>query len=89
IAVDHPAGTEIFVDERFAVPPPSLEIRTTGPVRPIARARDHEGRDVTREVRARDGLYLDGFDLGRYQGIAADHHVEVALGPEAPRSGPL
>ena len=24
LVVDHPAGTEVFVDERFAVPPPTL-----------------------------------------------------------------
>ncbi len=89
IVVDHPAGTEIFVDERFAVPPPPLEARTTGPVQPIAAARDHRERDVTADVLALDARYLGGFAMGRYQGVAVDHYVEVELGPEAPRSGPL
>ncbi len=26
LVVDHPAGTEVFVDERFAVPPPKLQV---------------------------------------------------------------
>ena len=26
LVVDHPAGTEVFVDERFAVPPPALDV---------------------------------------------------------------
>lgn len=79
MTVDHPAGTEVFVDERFAIPPPPLAIQATGPVRPPAAARDPEGRDVSAQVRARDGRYLDGFALGAYQGIAEDHWVELEL----------
>ncbi|RIL10661.1 hypothetical protein DCC79_07350 [bacterium] len=86
MVVDHPAGTEVRVDERFAVPPPPLEVRVTGPSRPIARAVDDAGRDVTDRVVARDGVYLDTFARGAYQGIAADHHVEVAL-PEGTADG--
>ena len=35
LVVDHPAGTEVFVDERFAVPPPALAVTVTGPVQPV------------------------------------------------------
>ncbi len=79
MVVDHPAGTEVRVDERFAVPPPPLAVRATGPSRPVARAVDDAGRDVTDRVAARDGVYLDTFARGAYQGIAADHFVEVEL----------
>ncbi len=34
--VDHPAGTEVFVDERFAVPAPPLDLVATDPVRAFA-----------------------------------------------------
>jgi hypothetical protein len=56
-----------------------LELIATGKVSPVLRAHDERGRDVTDVVRERDGRYLDGFPLGRYQGIAADHFVEIAL----------
>ncbi|HZD04550.1 MAG TPA: hypothetical protein VE173_06520, partial [Longimicrobiales bacterium] len=61
----------------------------TGPLHPVAAARDDRGRDVTDLVRARDGRYLDTFELGRYQGIARKHWVEVDLGPDVPTDGPL
>ena len=38
LVVDHPAGTEVFVDERFAAPPPALEVYTTGAAAPVRRA---------------------------------------------------
>ncbi len=39
LAVDHPAGTDIFVDERFAFPQPPLKVYATTPPRPVTRAR--------------------------------------------------
>lgn len=89
LAVDHPVGTGVFIDERFVHPPPSLDVRAVGPLQPIAVARDDRGTDVTEVVRALDERYLDTFELGRYQGVARDHHVEIELGEEAPDAGPL
>ena len=79
IAIDHPAGTEIWVDERFSIPPPPLEVQVTGPVMPIVQAVDDAGRDVTALVLERDGRYLDTFALGDYQGITSEHSVEVLV----------
>jgi Tfp pilus assembly protein PilF len=87
--VDHPVGTEMFVDERFTIPPPELALHATSPLRPIAGAWDHNGRDVTEIVQTRDARYLDGFELGPYQGLAEEHYVEVDLGDDAPLEGPL
>ena len=47
MAVDHPAGTEIFVDERFVVPPAKLGFTTVATPHKIARAIDDNGQDVT------------------------------------------
>jgi hypothetical protein len=80
MAVDHPAGTEIFADERFVLPPPNQRVHVTGPLQPVAAAWNSDGGDVTRQVQARDGRYLDDFDLGPYQGRAEEHYVEVDLG---------
>jgi Tfp pilus assembly protein PilF len=89
MTVDHPAGTEIFTDERFDVPPVKLAITATGPLQPIARAMDDNGEDVTAIVRAEDGKYLDTFGRGQYQGVTRDHFVEIDLGDHIPADGPL
>jgi tetratricopeptide (TPR) repeat protein len=89
MAVDHPDDTELFVDERFILPAPTPALHATGPLRPVAWARDHAGRDVAAQIRARDERYVDGFRLGSYQGIAEEHFIEIALGADAPSTGPL
>ncbi len=87
--VDHPEGTEIFVDERFVVPPVKLGLTTVATPRKIARAIDDNGQDVTDIVSTLDGKALDTFGRGQYQGVTRDHYVEVDLGEDAPKSGPL
>ena len=89
MTVDHPAGTEIYVDERFLIPPPKLGVTTVATPHKIARAIDDNGRDVTELVNTLDGKALDNFGRGQYQGITRDHYVEVDLGDDAPKSGPL
>lgn len=79
MTVDHPVGTDIFVDERFAIPPPPLAVHLTTPLEPIKRAVDDNGADVTETVRARDAVYLDTFGRGDYQGVTRDHWVEIEL----------
>lgn len=89
MAVDHPAGTEIYTDERFRVPAVRLAITTTGEPHAIARATDDNGRDVTEILSEVDGRYLDTFGRGQYQGVTRDHYVEVDLGNDFPTEGPL
>ena len=89
MAVDHPAGTEVFTDERFAVPAVKLAMTAVGEPQPIVRAVDDNGQDVTALLRALDGKYLDTFGRGQYQGITRDHYVEVDLGDKMPDNGPL
>jgi hypothetical protein len=80
LVVDHPADTEVFVDERFAKEAPALAVHTLTRPRPVARAWDEGGRDVTETIAAQDGRYLSTFARGDYQGIAKDHFVEIDLG---------
>jgi cytochrome c-type biogenesis protein CcmH/NrfG len=87
--VDHPAGTEVFVDERFAVPAPPLDVALTGPVTAFASVRDDVGNDVSAVVATRDDRHLDFAGRGAFQGITRDHYVELELPDEAPRTGPL
>ncbi len=89
MVVDHPAGTEIFVDERFAVPPPALQVIPTGPVQRFTSVRDDRGGDVSALAATRDSRYIDFAGRGPYQGVTRPHFVEIELPDEAPRAGPL
>jgi len=89
MTVDHPADTEIYVDERFVIPPAKLGFTTVATPHRIAHATDDNGNDVTDIVRTLDGRALDSFGRGQYQGITRDHYIEIDLGDDAPQSGPL
>ena len=89
LAVDRPRDVEVFVDERFVpVMPPALTVHATAPPRAVARAWDESGADVSELVARRDGRYLATFARGRYQGVAADHFVEVELDAPIDAEGP-
>lgn len=88
-AVDHPAGTEVFIDERVAESPVARKIYVTNTPREFQRATDEHGRDVSALVRNFDEVYLNTFELGEYQGVARDHWVELELPPDIPKHGPL
>ncbi len=81
LAVDHPAATELLVDERFTPPPypsqPPLHLIGER-LRPV-RAIDHEGRDVLAEILRRDGVHVDRLPLDRYQGLTRGHAVELTF----------
>ena len=89
MVVDHPEGTNIFVDERFVIPAAKLEITTVSTPHKVARAVDDQGQDVTAIINNVDGKYLDTFGRGKYQGVTRDHYVELDLGDDVPSSGPL
>jgi Tfp pilus assembly protein PilF len=89
MAVDHPQGTEVFADERFAVPPPPLKIYATSVPKAFANAKDDLGQDVSAVVRELDQKYLGTFGKGRYQGVTRDHWVELELPADAPRDKQL
>ncbi|MGE0129181.1 MAG: FG-GAP-like repeat-containing protein [Blastocatellales bacterium] len=84
MVVDHPQGTEVFADERMAVPPPPLKLYATNATKPFASAKDDLGQDLSAVVRDLDQKYLDTFGKGRYQGVTRDHWVELELPADAP-----
>jgi hypothetical protein len=85
IAVDHPIGTEVFVDERFVAPvPPEYTLYAYENLQTPLSAVDQNGKDVLRVVRGRDGIRLGGFAKGLYQGVGMDHYVEIDLGSVNP-----
>jgi hypothetical protein len=89
VAVDHPAETELFVDERFFMEPTEPSMQLMEPPRSVAGAWDQQGRDALPEVSADDGVYLDRAGRGLYQGVTNDHWVEFDLGDDVPQAGPL
>jgi Tfp pilus assembly protein PilF len=89
MVVDHPEDTEVFVDERFAIPAPRLDVIATSRVQELAAVRDDQGRDVGDVVGNRDDRHLDFAGRGRYQGVTREHYVEMELPDTAPRAGPL
>jgi Tfp pilus assembly protein PilF len=89
MAVDHPNGTAVFTDERYAVPPVKLAVTAVATPQPIAHAVDDLGNDVTGVLSALDGKYLDTFGRGQYQGVTRNHYVEIDLGKNSPTEGPL
>lgn len=81
-AVDHPAGAEVFVDEKCLAPPyPPFEIYRVAEARAPRAAVDGAGRDLLPLLLHRDRRYVGGFELTRYQGIVADHDLILDLGP--------
>lgn len=89
LAVDHPVGTEVFADERFAVPAPPLRLYATRATNPFLKASDDRGQDVLPQVATLDGKHLGTFGKGRYQGVTRDHWVELELPNGAPRDKQL
>jgi hypothetical protein len=85
VIVDHPAGTDIFPNERFmtAAPYPGFEVyEVRERVFPVS-ARDARGRDRTAALREADRIYADGFDLLPWPGYAEPHELVLEFGPEA------
>jgi tetratricopeptide (TPR) repeat protein len=89
MAVDHPKESEMYIDERFAIPAPDLSANLTAKPKPVASATDDKGEDVSKIVSKIDGNYLHHFKATKYQGVAEDHFVDVKIGEEAPKEGPL
>ncbi len=71
--VDHPADVEVASALRIipgrSTPDAVLASRN---VTPVAAAWDARGEDATARVARRDHVYADGWDEGRYQGLAAE-----------------
>lgn len=84
LVVDHPENTEVFTDERFAIPLPPLKVFTTEQTKKFASAKNDKGEDVASIVKTLDEKYLDGIERGTFQGVAKDHFVELELPTDAP-----
>ena len=85
IALDHPADTAIFTNDKFKAPPfPEFRLfgmKAADRQYPIA-ARDQAGRDVRAKLTARDRVYPDTFTR-THSGVAEMHHMDLDFGKVA------
>ena len=86
--VDHPDDLEVASNLRI-VPGRKLPeaVLATRNLRPVARAWDAQGDEVTARVASADGIYADGWTRSAYQGVAAEpweFTFELGAAPSAP-----
>ena len=81
IAVDHPADTDIFVDEQY-IPPPFAEFKVYGVAEKLhpKSAVDHHGENVSDALKAFDYHYAIEHAPGTYQGVVDPHAIVLDLG---------
>ena len=83
VAVDHPAGTEVYPDERFLSEPPFASGKTV-----VASAQAHlpsgawddHGKDVLKVLSTRDHKYVRDFANLTYAGFTNPHTLTLDLG---------
>lgn len=80
IAVDHPDSVDVYIDERFTLPPyEKPKIHTVvDRIFPVV-ATDDSGNDVLSALRQIDEQYVSGFATADFQGITETH--ELILDP--------
>lgn len=79
VAVDHPTGSEIYVDERFAFPAPDLSTKVMGRPAPVKVVTDEAGNDLTDVLSELDEKYAMPFIKTKYQGLTEEHSIEIEL----------
>ena len=82
VAIDHPADTEVYPNERFLNEPPfaSGSPVLSADAHPLAGAWDDQGRDVSELLRARDHNYVRDFTNLSFAGFANQHVLTLDLG---------
>ena len=89
IAVDHPAGTDIFVNEQY-IPPPFAEFKIYGVAEKLhpKSAVNHRGEDVSGALKTFDYHYAVEHTAGPYQGVVEAHAIVLDLG-DVPNDTPV
>ena len=86
VAIDHPANSAVYPNERFKNDPPFSETKTifTEQAHPVLAARDNNGKDVTATLAKIDHQYVRDFSNLPYSGFANTHSLTLDLGPTSP-----
>ena len=92
LAVDHPKRVEVYANERMVNDPRNLfpvQLYGVTKIRPIAKATDSYGHDVTPALLKIDRDYFDHFTLLPFKGFAKDWVLKLDLGPLGPGEKPV
>ncbi len=86
VAVDHPAATEVYPNERFLNEAPFADGRAvlSANAHPVAAAWDDKGRDVSALLRTRDHQYVRDFTNLPFAGFANQHTLTLDVGEWTP-----
>ena len=86
VAIDHPAGTEVYPNEGFLSEPPFAKAKTilSSTARAPLGAWDDHGRDVLSLLRAVDHEYVKDFTNLPFAGFANQHTLTLELGAWTP-----
>jgi hypothetical protein len=84
VAVDHPAGEEIYANEIYADNPPAPALYALSDRHFPVSAVDDAGRDVLPLLLEQDGRYPTGFGRNRILGMANLHSLTLDLGTLPP-----
>ena len=89
IAVDHPVGTDIFVNEQYT-PPPFADFKVYGVAEKLypKSAVNHRGEDVSDALKTFDYHYAVEHAPGPYQGVVEPHAIILDLG-DVPNDAPV
>jgi len=82
LAVDHPAGETMYPDEKLLHEPPfpAFQLFMTRGARPLASARDDEGRDLLPALATVDRVYAEPPPTLRFRGYSRPHTLTLDLG---------
>ena len=88
LAVDHPAGFDLFVPEQFSPPPfPGLKLYQVDKKLFPSSATDDLGRDVLPMILHKDDRYIDNLTADTYQGVTKMHDLILDPGKAGKMDG--
>jgi len=80
MSISHPSAVEVFPNEGLTDPPKPVMRYYLSDLRPVLRAADDHGHDVTARLLKIDRQFPDDFPLHRIRGYADDHALTLDLG---------
>ncbi|MEN8229562.1 MAG: FG-GAP-like repeat-containing protein [Bacteroidota bacterium] len=81
MTIDHPDSVDIFVDERFTLPPfPKFNIYHVREKKSPRSVSDGAGLDLLSYITVKDHRYISNLRQGKYQGITEMHDLIIDLG---------
>jgi len=84
IAVDHPQTAEVYVDEKFVLPPfPDRTIYKMKDKNTPVSAVDESGNDLLPQIAHHDDEYVANLKRSTYQGVTEMHELILDLGDKA------